>query len=106
MEVAVTFGSLGDIMAICHVALQLGRALATGADGTSAKEYQALRNDLDTFVEVLMQVVATYEQHEPSPWLRGLDSVTKAVIDDCAHVIQQALDRFVPRYQNNLRPGG
>lgn len=58
MELALTFGSLGDIIAICQIALQLGRALSTSRDGASgsAKEYQSLRSDLDQFVRVLMQV--------------------------------------------------
>ncbi|KAJ4179661.1 hypothetical protein NW755_012385 [Fusarium falciforme] len=52
MEVALTFGSLGDIIAICQVAVQLGRAIDVGSEvvGESAKEYQDFREDLDTFV--------------------------------------------------------
>ncbi|KAL6364619.1 hypothetical protein LRP88_02022 [Fusarium phalaenopsidis] len=95
MEVALTFGSLGDIIAICQVAVQLGRAIGVGSRvvGESAKEYQDFREDLDAFVRILMQVglnvsispdgeksdnvipqvVATYQQHEFSPYLDGLD---------------------------------
>lgn len=58
MEVALTFGSLGDIIAICQVAVQLGRAIGVGSGvvGESAKEYQDFREDLDAFVRILMQV--------------------------------------------------
>lgn len=57
MEVALTFGSLGDIIAICQVAVQLGRAIGVGSGvGESAKEYQEFRQDLDAFVRILMQV--------------------------------------------------
>ncbi len=53
MEVALTFGSLGDIIDVCRIAIRLTQALdATG----SAKEYQDLRYDLDIFVQILMQV--------------------------------------------------
>ena len=57
MEVALTFGSLGDITALCRLAVQLGRAIGTGKDiGESAKEYQALWHGLELFVKVLMQI--------------------------------------------------
>ncbi len=53
MEVAWTFGSLGDIIAVCQLAIKLGRAIVSSQYG-SAKEYQGLRKDLDLFVKVLM----------------------------------------------------
>lgn len=58
MEVALTFGSLGDIIQVCQLAIRLSRAVGVGkaaAGGESAKEYQLLREDLDLFVRVLMQ---------------------------------------------------
>jgi hypothetical protein len=57
-EVGLTFGSLGDIIAICQLSVQLGRALGLGckAAGGSAKDYQDLRQDLDLFVQILLQV--------------------------------------------------
>ncbi|KAL2675159.1 hypothetical protein Neosp_011340 [[Neocosmospora] mangrovei] len=58
MEVALTFGSLGDIIQLCILAVQLGRAVGvgSGAVGESANEYQELRDDLNFFVRILMQV--------------------------------------------------
>jgi hypothetical protein len=60
MEVALTFGSLGDIIQLCQLAIQLSRAVGVGygAVGQSAKEYQDLQDDLDTFVHVLLQVIS------------------------------------------------
>lgn len=58
MEVALTFGSLGDIIQLCQLAVQLGRAVGIGcgaAGGESAREYQQIRHDIDIFVKVLMQ---------------------------------------------------
>lgn len=58
MEVALTFGSLGDIIELVQLAIKLGRAIGVGTaalNGTSAKEYQELRHDLDVLVDVLMQ---------------------------------------------------
>ncbi|KAJ2985684.1 hypothetical protein NUW58_g5402 [Xylaria curta] len=108
MEVALTFGSLGDIIQLFQIAIQLVRAIGfgRGAIGESAAKYQELRNDLDIFVRILMQVVATYEQHESSPYLEGLDNVSKCVVNQCTSDIQDAFDYFQSRYQNSLHPGG
>ncbi|KAH7254936.1 hypothetical protein MRS44_016409 [Fusarium solani] len=108
MEVALTFGSLGDIIAICQVAVQLGRAIGVGSGvvGESAKEYQDFREDLDAFVRILMQVVATYQQHEFSPYLDGLDKAVKSVIDQCGSLIQDTLEHIQPKYHESLRIGG
>lgn len=57
MSAALTFGSVGDIIALCGLAIELGKALSS-AHG-SAKEYQSLRRDLDQFIQVLMQVCST-----------------------------------------------
>ncbi|KAL6411861.1 hypothetical protein AUP68_04240 [Ilyonectria robusta] len=108
MEVALTFGSLGDIIAVCQLAIQLGRAIGvgSGAVGKSAKEYQDFREDLDSFVRILMQVVATYQQHESSPYLDGLDKAAKSVIDQCGSLIQDTLEHVHPKYYDSLRVGG
>lgn len=58
MELALTFGSLGDIIQLCQLAIQLGRAVGVGcgaAGGDSAREYQLVRDDLHIFVQMLMQ---------------------------------------------------
>lgn len=64
MEVALTFGSLGDIIAVCQIAIQLGRAIASSQYGSSS-EFQGLKKDLDVFVKVLMQV---RPPHTIRPW--------------------------------------
>lgn len=57
MSAALTFGSVGDILAFCGVVVELSRALSTVRG--SAQEYQCLRKDLDQFVQVLMLVIGT-----------------------------------------------
>ena len=101
---AVTFGSIGDIIAVCQLAVQLGRALSDAAG--SAIRYQELRADLNTFANILMQVVATYEQRDFSPYMIQLDVATKEVVDDCAVLIQEVLDRLQARYGSSLAPSG
>ena len=58
MDVALTFGSVGDILTICEVASKLAHAIGVGskAVGLSVTEYQELRKDLDAFVGILMEV--------------------------------------------------
>ncbi|RYO92152.1 hypothetical protein DL762_001810 [Monosporascus cannonballus] len=104
MEIALTFGSVGDILAICQVVIQLSRAL--GSTAGSVRQYQELRDDLDGFVRVLMHVIATYEQHEQGPWLNSVDKEIKRVVADCGVLVQDALDHFHAKYHKNLRPGG
>lgn len=54
MEVALTSGSICDIIALAQIAIELGKALKDASNG--AKQCQALRKDLDAFVQILMQV--------------------------------------------------
>lgn len=60
MEAALTFGSVGDIIAICQIVIQLGRALRSA--GGSAQEYQELCRDLDAFVQILLQVRISFQE--------------------------------------------
>lgn len=134
MEVALTFGSLGDIIALCQLAIQLGRAVGVGgvaARGESAKEYQKLRDDLDLFIAILTEVshafleartgpklcystnsarkkkvVATYQQHELSPYLQGLDRVSRSVVEKCTTLIQDMLGHLTSRYGSCLSVQG
>lgn len=53
MEVGLSFGSVGDIIAVCQLIAELGKALndATG----SPAQYQEIHKELDDFVSLLMQ---------------------------------------------------
>ncbi len=58
MEFAPTFGSIGDFIAICQLAIRLGQALGVGCGGisSSATDHQDLRKQLDVFVQISMHV--------------------------------------------------
>ncbi|KAK8030024.1 hypothetical protein PG993_011315 [Apiospora rasikravindrae] len=108
MEVALTFGSVGDIVAICQIAIHLSRALGVGcaeASG-SAKEYQDLRKDLDSFTHILVQIVAKNRQFESYPSVANLNIETRPIVNECATLIRNALDRWFPKYNQSLQPGG
>lgn len=47
-------------------------------------------------------MVATYQQHEYSPYLDGLEDATRSVVDQCGGLLQEALGRFCPKYQDSL----
>jgi hypothetical protein len=50
----ITFGSVGDIIAVWQIALQLAQALSDSRG--SAKEYHALIRELQAFDQALLQV--------------------------------------------------
>ncbi len=53
---AFTFGSLGDILTLCQLGVQLGTALSSQRG--SSKEYLEFRKDVEAYGAVLMQVSA------------------------------------------------
>ncbi|KAK9794209.1 hypothetical protein SCARD494_05786 [Seiridium cardinale] len=107
MEFAATFGSLGDIIAVCQLTIQLSRALGIGTAqaSASAKEYQELHKELDIFTAILVNVVATYE-HYSSPSLDDFDGLLHTVVQECHDLIQSSLNRLVPKYRDSLKPEG
>ncbi|KAB5576011.1 hypothetical protein GE09DRAFT_1265508 [Coniochaeta sp. 2T2.1] len=102
MSAAFSFGSLGDIITISKLVYQLARALDDSRG--SVKAYRDLRQDLNIFGQILVQVIATYEMYDSSAWLRNIDVITKSVVEECAVSIREALDRFAT-YESSLRPG-
>jgi hypothetical protein len=55
MSAAVTFGSMGDILAICQILAGLAKALNGSQD--SAKHYQALVTRLEVYNNTMLQAV-------------------------------------------------
>jgi hypothetical protein len=51
---SITFGNVGDIIAVGQIAWSLAKALADSKE--SAKEYQSLIKELQTFDQALLQV--------------------------------------------------
>ena len=54
MSVGITFGSVGDIIALGQIAWSLAKALSDSRG--SAREYQDLAKELRTFDQALLQV--------------------------------------------------
>lgn len=103
MKFGLTFGSLGDIIAVSQIAIELSRTL--GSAGGSTKQYQELREGLDGFVRVLMHVflgllLSTvclvsghltmhdhYEQHELLPGLNSIDDDIRQLVTDSGSLL-------------------
>ncbi len=50
--------------------------------------------------------MAAFQEHESSPFLSVLYSVSKSVVHECATSIQETLDRLQRRYHNSLEASG
>ncbi|KAL8383116.1 hypothetical protein RB595_006735 [Gaeumannomyces hyphopodioides] len=105
MSAALTFGSVGDILAICQIAVELGSALK-GA----AAEYLELREALDGFSRVLLHVVATYKPHSQVPAspasLICLERDIEAAVHECGGLIRATLNKVTSKYSESLNQGG
>ncbi|KAK0647092.1 hypothetical protein B0T16DRAFT_414687 [Cercophora newfieldiana] len=107
MSFAATFGSVGDFISICQIAIQLSKALGDGY-GSSSTEYQDLRKELDTFAQVVTYIESSrrqLESHSTNPHLLGLCKMIGSVTDQCGSLIKGYLDRVVPKYSDVLRSG-
>ncbi|KAK5660897.1 hypothetical protein OQA88_12270 [Cercophora sp. LCS_1] len=105
MEAALTFGSLGDILALCQVAVQLSRALGGGCQALGVRA--ALKSFPALFTpDGIAKVIATYQEREPYVYLSQLDNVTKDAVRDCTDLVEEALRHFQSKYGSSLQQGG
>lgn len=65
MSFCITFGSIGDIIAVGQIAISLVKALRSGCG--SAKEYQSLVRELENFDKALLQVGISIPPHIGRP---------------------------------------
>ncbi|KAK1979597.1 hypothetical protein LZ30DRAFT_596571 [Colletotrichum cereale] len=100
MSAGFTFGSLGDILQLCQISIAVGKALDDSSG--SVRSYQRLRNDLDQFVQVLQNVIATYQEREHSEWLSGINFLIKSITQECMTDLEEALQYFQSKYESSL----
>lgn len=74
----ITFGSVGDIIAVTQICISLAQALSDSRGSASA--YQALVKELRTFDKALLQVVALWQNYEDSPELQELGAITRILL--------------------------
>ncbi|KXH37021.1 hypothetical protein CSIM01_00085 [Colletotrichum simmondsii] len=96
MSIGFTFGSLGDILQLCQIGIAASKALSDTSGSVS--NYKDLRHDLDRFVQILQNVVATYQEREHPEQLSGINFLIQSVCRDCASDLKEALDYFQTKY--------
>ncbi|KAF9877565.1 hypothetical protein CkaCkLH20_04700 [Colletotrichum karsti] len=104
MSAAFTFGSLGDILTLCQIGMALGKAV--GSSQGSAKTYQALKTNVDSFVQILIKVIAAIQEREHTEWMSDLDAIIKQTVNSCADDMREALAHFRARYERDLGDTG
>jgi hypothetical protein len=104
MSFGITFGSIGDLIAVGQIAWSLAQAVSSTRG--SAKEFQGLVNELKTFNNVLLQVVALWQNYEGSLELDELGKVTKHAVKEWRGSLCEFRLRFEKKYGASLRPGG
>ncbi|KXH42470.1 hypothetical protein CNYM01_08515 [Colletotrichum nymphaeae SA-01] len=96
MSAGFTFGSLGDILQLCQIGIAASKALSDTSGSVS--DYKDLRHDIDRFVQILQNVIATYQEREHPERLSGIKFLIQSVCQDCASDLQEALDYFHTKY--------
>lgn len=98
----VTFGSVGDIIAVCLLVKDLVAAL-DNARGSKA-EYQSLKRELHILERVLLEIELFCQAHGGggTPELDALCVTAKAAVDRCKELVRDFLDR-IKKYDSRFR---
>ncbi|CZR62688.1 uncharacterized protein PAC_12585 [Phialocephala subalpina] len=103
MSVGITFGSIGDIIAVGQIALSLAKALSDSRG--SAKEYQGLVKELETFDQALLQVVALWQNYDTSPEIDSFSTIIKDTIGDWREILFDFRTKIEKKYGRRLGLG-
>jgi len=104
MSFGITFGSIGDLIAVGQFAWSLAQSLSSTRG--SVKEYQDLIKQLETFNNALLQVVALWQNYESSRELDELGEVTKNALEGWRDSLSEFRLKFEKKYGASLRHGG
>lgn len=104
MSFGISFGSIGDLIAVGQIAWSLAQAVSSTRG--SAKEFQGLVSELNTFNNVLLQVVALWQNYESSLELDELGKVTKKALKEWQDSLWEFRLKFEKKYGASLQPGG
>ncbi len=103
MSASVTFGSVGDIIAICIIIKDLVKAL-DDSKGSSA-EYQEVIRELWALDRVLLEVELLWRTCESTNELNALRETANRMADQCRRSIEGFLKK-VKKYRPSLGGGG
>lgn len=104
MSFDITFGSIGDLLAVGQIAFSLAKALSENRG--SAKDYQDLVTQLKLFDKILFQVTLVVQIYKASPELDALCAVTAEVVLDCQAAFNEFRDKFDRKYGSTLGADG
>ena len=96
---SVTFGSVGDIIAVCQLVIQAVKAISDSKGSSS--EYQDLVSLLSSLMVSLEHVRATIQKHSHILNLASLE----VVLSECHQYLDSHLN-MIQKYQSTLRKGG
>jgi hypothetical protein len=116
----ISFGSVGDIIAVGQIALQLAQALSDSRG--SAKEYRELMSELQTFDQALLQVrrplillammrswfwqvVALWQNYEESPELTEMGTITEHTVKEFRKTLLSFRLKVDKKYGTSLAAG-
>ncbi|CZR68578.1 uncharacterized protein PAC_18477 [Phialocephala subalpina] len=104
MSVGITFGSIGDLIAVSEIAWSLGKALKDSR--RSVKEYKCLERELETFSEAFRLVVALWQNYENCPELEELGEISQTAATDTIDLLTTFRDKVNRKYGKSFYPNG
>ncbi|PVH74770.1 hypothetical protein DL98DRAFT_519012 [Cadophora sp. DSE1049] len=104
MSASITFGSIGDLIAVSQIAWSLGKALKDSRG--SVKEYKQLGKELEDFSNVFQQVVALWQNYEDCLELEKLVAISKTVAKDTLDILTTFRDKLNKKYGKSFDPKG
>jgi len=100
MSFGVTFGSIGDLIAVGQVVFSLMRALRDSRG--SVKEYQDLLKELQLFDKTLFQATLLLQSHETSPEIMALCAVANEIARDSQVMLNAFREKVDRKYGSTL----
>lgn len=102
-SVAFAFGSVGDILAVIELALEVRKALSESRG--SSKEYQEIQAELDSFTDVLASTCATLSSLPSTQLTDPLRRSIRLTMDSLKEVLGE-IYASIAKYHTGLRKEG
>lgn len=104
MSFGVTFGSIGDLIAVGQIAFSLAKAL--GSSHGSVKEYQDLIKNLQLFDKTLFQATLLLQSYQATPEIVELCVLANEVAKDSQVTLNEFRKKVERKYGSMLGTQG
>ncbi|KAF8864214.1 hypothetical protein BDZ45DRAFT_685401 [Acephala macrosclerotiorum] len=117
MSLGITFGSIGDLIAVGQITFMLAKALNESQG--SSHNYRGLIKELRNFDQALLQheIIPLSDQarlrpsgritnRAPNPELHRLGVSTKVAVQDCRETLSKFKDNIEQKYGSSLDSSG